>query len=130
MAIGGIAAAFSFNSVMDSFHQHCILGSEILFSHRNESTQFGPRSNETYETSTTTTTTSTTTTTAPPSEVEEEKSIIIDENKKNLFKFLHPDNGIAEPIEMIQKKLVKDGLDKIFFESSKINQLPILYIQN
>lgn len=116
MAVGGIAAAFSFNSVMDSFHQHCILGSEIIFSPRNESTVFKPKL--VIENNETTTTTSTTTTIA----IEAEKLIETPVKKKNVFKFLHPDNGITEPIEMNKKKMADEKLnnDTLFFESCNI----------
>lgn len=119
MAVGGIAAAFSFNSVMDSFHQHCILGSVIIFSPRNETTVFKPKlvieNNETTTTSTTTSTTTLTTTTILPIEIEEE----ITKKKKNVFKFLHPDNDITEPIEMNKKKMADEQMnnDTLFFES-------------
>lgn len=115
MAVGGIAAAFSFNSVMDSFHQHCILGSAIIFSPRNETTEFKPKL-VTEENETTTTST----TTILPIEIEDEKLIETTEKKKNVFKFLHPDNGIAEPIEMNKKKMAEMNNDTLFFESSNI----------
>lgn len=112
MSIGGIAAAFSFNSVMDSFHQHCILGSAIIFSPRNESTVFKPKLiTEINETTTTSTTTI---------QPVDESTTQITAKKKNVFKFLHPDNGIAEPIEMNKKKMADEILnnDTLFFELS------------
>lgn len=121
MSIGGIAAAFSFNSVMDSFHQHCILGSTIIFSPRNESTVFKPKLVEEINE----TTTASTPTTIHPIEIEDETTTQISAKKKNVFKFLHPDNGNAEPIEMSKKKMADEKLnnDMLFFELSNFNKI-------